>query len=515
MTPPAAGATWKLDANPDIASLKRRSVHGAVLTLIAQGFRAALQFTSQIILTHLLAPSVFGIIAMVAPVLSFVQIFNELGLTQATIQRERITHDELSALFWVNLGASVCLAGLMALAAPLVAWFYHQPELMKVTVCSASLLVLSGFSAQQIALLNRLMQYRSLAVIDVSCAVFAAIVGIASATLGFGYWSLVLMQAANSLTIVVLAWLLSAWRPSIWRWRGTNIADLLRFGGHLTGSNILGYAEVNLPNVLLGRLFGQFALGLYDRAMKLVIVPWWQISLPISRVAVVLLSRLRGSDRLYVRAYDQMLQALLLTAVPGLLWAAMEADNVVPFVMGQEWRAAAPIVGYLSLATTLVPFGASAYWLFVSQGRVAAQLRWGFVSGGLTIVSIVAGVPWGPVGVARSFACFAILIQGASIWGATRSGPVTLARVFKAAYPLCISASGSALAMRAVDSALARLGSGAHAMIFTSLIVSYAACGVCLLCFPAGMRILRDVWELRLTLLSAPDPQVIQGVIPP
>lgn len=514
MIPPEAGLTLKLDIDADPALLKRRSVHGAALTLLAQGVRAASQFSSQIILAHLLAPSVFGVIAMVAPVLSFVQIFNELGLTQATVQRERITHDELSALFWVNVGVSSCLALLMALAAPLVARFYHQPELMMVTICSASLLVLSGISAQQIALLNRLMHYGSLATIDVACSVFAAITGIVSAALGLGYWSLVLMQAANSLTITVLAWLLSHWRPSIRRWSGANIADLLRFGGHLTGSNILGYAEVNLPNVLLGRLFGQFALGLYDRAMKLVIVPWWQISLPISRVAVVLLSRVRGSDRLYVRAYDQMLQALLLAAVPGLLWASMEADRVVPFVLGRDWREAAPMVSYLSLATTLVPFGASAYWLFVSQGRVAAQLRWGFVSGGLTILSIVIGVPWGPVGIARSFACFAILVQGAGVWGATRSGPVNLARVFRASYPLCIGAAGSVVAMRAVDSALTSL-SGTHATIFASLIVSYGACGVCLLCFPAGVRILRDVWELRLTLLSAPNPQVVQGVIPP
>jgi PST family polysaccharide transporter len=493
----------RFSADTDASTLKRRSVHGAILSFGAQGFRIVLQLGSQIVMMHLLDPAAFGLIAMIMPVLSLVQIFNELGLTQATIQRSEITHADLSALFWISLGISMLLALVLALGAPLVALFYHEPRLVPVVVCSASLLLLSGVSAQQIALMNRRMRYAALATIDVACAAAAVVVGIASALAGFGYWSLVLMQAANSLTIAVLAWSLSDWRPSL-RPRATGARELIKFGGHLTAFNVLGYAENNLGNILLGRFCGSVALGIYDRAFKLVIVPWWQISLPVARVAISLLSRLRGSDELYIRAHHRMLQGLLLAAVPGLVWASMSADRLVPMVLGREWSAAVPVVSWLALATTLVPFGSGAYWLYVSQGRVADQLRWGCVSATMVIASMAIGVYWGPVGIARSYAAFAIVIQGAPLWGATRQGPVALAGVLRAAYPIFVGAAFSAIAMYAAEVALGRAGTGNIMSVIVALFVSYGTCGVCLLCFPDGLRILRDVWGLRRTMQRVP-----------
>jgi PST family polysaccharide transporter len=493
----------RLDADADAATLKHRSVRGAALTFGAQGFRIVTQFGSQIAMAHLLLPTAFGLIAMIMPVLSLVQIFNELGLTQATVQRNEITFRDLSTLFWINLVVSGGLAVLLALLAPLVAWFYLEPRLTAVTICAASLLLLSGLSAQQIALMNRKMQFVRLAVIDTSCALAAAITGIAAALLGFGYWSLVLMQAANALTIVVLAWALSDWRPH-WRPQFGGAKALIRFGGHLTAFNVLGYAENNLGNILLGRFDGPFALGLYDRAFKLVIVPWWQVSLSVARVATALLSRLRESDELYIRAFNQMLQGLLLVAVPGLIWAAANADRLVPMVIGRNWIAAAPIVSDLSLAATLLPFSASAYWLYVSQGRVAEQLRWGCVSAAAVIVALLTGISWGPVGVARSYAAFAIIIQGVQIWGATRRGPVTLRGVLYATYPVFLGAALSAIAMWTAQQGLTSLGVGAIPSLALSLLVSYLACAASLACFPAGIRILQDTWSLRTSLLRAP-----------
>ncbi len=237
---PAAAA---FAAPHDRSTLKRASVHGVAVTFLSQGFRFVLQFGAQIVLAHWLRPGEFGLIAMVAPVLSLVQVFNDLGLTQATIQRADIAHRELSTLFWINFGASACLAASMAAAAPLVAWFYHEPRLTLITAACGSLLLLSGAAAQQIALMNRRMRYTRLAIIDVACAFMAFVVGLGAAWLGCGYWSLVLMQAANSATILGLAWLLSDWRPSLpTRDRGVGalLAGVAGRGGGVAGAAACG-----------------------------------------------------------------------------------------------------------------------------------------------------------------------------------------------------------------------------------------------------------------------------------
>ncbi len=495
--------TYSLAADADATVLKRRSVRGAAMTFAAQGTRSVLQLGSQIVLAHLLLPTEFGLIAMVAPVLNLVQIFNELGLTQATVQRAEISHSELSSLFWVNVAISSGLALLMALASPLVAWIYGEPSLVLITICLASLLVMSGISAQQIALMNRRMQFGALATIDVACMIAAVVAGVTAAWLGFGYWSLVLMQAANSLTVMVLAWGLSDWRPS-WPRRGVDIGALLRFGGHLTAFNILGYVESSLSNILIGALNGAMALGLYDRAFKLVVVPWSQFTLPIARVAVTLLARLHGTEDLYVRANDRMLQGLLLVAVPGLVWVAMVSDLLVPLVLGPEWVQAAPIVTALAVGACFFPLGTAGYWLFVSQNRVREQLRYGAISGALLLVSMLIGVHWGAVGIADTYAGSAILVQGASLWGATRRGPVRLPGVLRALYPIVVALLLAGLSVAVAERMLERAGAGTGLRLGAGLLLSYGVCAAALVCMPPGLRILRDVWDLRSTLHRAP-----------
>jgi PST family polysaccharide transporter len=481
----------------DRAMLKRQSVRGAGMTLAAQGVRCGLQFASQVALAHFLAPRDFGLVAMVAPMLSLVQIFNEMGLTQATVQRARISQAELSALFWINLAVSLCLAAILAAAAPAIAWFYHAPRLAGITLACASLLILSGAGAQQIALLNRRMQFSRLATIDITCSLAACVVGLAASWQGLGAWALVLMQAANSLTILVLAWAFTGWLPSgPRRWR--NVAELLRFGSHLTGFNLLAYAEGNLGAVLIGRLSGAVALGLYDRAYKLVIVPWWQVSLPVARVAVSLLSRLCGAPADYVSAWRRMLQGLMLIAAPGLLWAALTSDTLVPALLGQAWRPASPLVCDLALATLLVPFGASGYWLFVSQGRVAEQLRLGMVSGVALVLSAVVGAHWGALGVARCYALFAPFVQGIHFWGATRRGPVGGRAAWLAVWPVLPGLAAAAASVAALQSFLPQAD-----FLPVLLTCCYAACGLAMLSFPSGRRIVREIWAMRLLMSGA------------
>jgi PST family polysaccharide transporter len=487
---------------PDLAvetsthGLKQRSVRGAAATLVSQGLRVGLQFGSQIVLARLLSPGDFGLIAMVAPLLVLVQIFNELGLSQATIQRAEISHAELSQLFWINTAASVALALVMALCAPLVVWFYGEPTLSGICVALAGLLVLSGLSAQQIALMNRRMRFTALALIDVACAVLAVVAGITAALLGCGLWSLVLMQAANSMTILAMSWLLSDWRPG-WPRGVSGVGQLLRFGGHLTAANLVNYAGTNLDSVLIGRIGGSVALGLYDRAFKLVAAPIWQISLPVARVAVALLSRLHGSDARYRHAYLRMLQMLLVVTTPAVIWTAMTAPVVVPLLLGAPWVAAAPIVSALAIATAFAPLSISASWLFVSQNRVGEQLRYVVLKALLAIASLLAGLPWGALGVAQSAALFGLLVHGSQLWGAARIGPVSRGDILRALGPVVIAAAAAAAGLALFEHAIAGASWPVGAVLPAGAALAYVAFGAALLVTGEGRHVLRDIVGLR------------------
>jgi PST family polysaccharide transporter len=475
-------------------------VRGAAATFLAQGLRFVLQFGSQIVLAHLLSPTDFGLVAMIGPVLMLIQIFNELGLSQATIQRAEISQQELSSLFWLNVGISALLAVIMAGGASSIALFYGQPQLTPICMCLAALLVTSGLASQQIALLNRHMRFSALASIDIACSAVAVAVGIAAAWLGMGYWSLVLMQAANALTILAMAWTMSDWRPS-WPRRHAGMGALLRFGGHVTGYNLINYAGTNLDSVLIGKLSGSVALGLFDRATKLVASPIWQISLPVARVAVSLLSRLRLQEDRYRRAYLRMLQGLLLATVPAVVCIAMTADHFVPLLLGQAWTQAAPIVMWLAVATIFAPLSISSYWLFLSQGRVAEQLTYVGIKTGISICALLLGLHWGALGVAQSYAAFAVLVHGSLLWGATRTGPVGRADILRACYPFVVGGGTAALVLSLLEKMAALSALPVGGRLLAEAMISYAVCGLTLVASPEGLRVLRDVWQLRFHFL--------------
>ena len=490
----------------EIHDLKRQSVRGAAATFVAQGMRFVLQFGSQIALARLLSPADFGLVAMIGPVLMLVQIFNELGLSQATIQRAEISQQELSSLFWLNVGISVVLALIMAASSSSIAFFYGQPELGLICISLAGLLVSSGLASQQIALLNRHMRFSALAWIDISCSAFAVVVGIAAAWFGMRYWSLVLMQVANSATILIMAWTMSNWRPS-WPSRHAGMGLLLRFGGHVTGYNLINYAGTNLDSVLIGKLGGSVALGLFDRATKLVAAPIWQISLPVARVAVSLLSRLHAQADRYRHAYLRMLQGLLLATVPAVVCIAMTSHQFVPMLLGPAWTDAAPIVTWLAVATAFAPLSISSYWLFLSQNRVGEQLMYVCIKTGIAVLALLVGLRGGALGVAESYAGFAILVHGSLLWGATRQGPVSHGDVLRACYPFAFSGLAIAASLAAFNASRFVVELSAGKLLLTDVAMAYGVCGLTLSCCPEGLRVMRDMWNLRshFGLVRAPS----------
>ena len=498
-----AGADALLRVDTEAATLKRRSVHGAAATLASQAVRFSFQIAAQVALAHLVTPGDFGLIAMVTPLVGLVQLINDLGLLEATIQRPQISHRELSVLFWISVAISAIFAALFAIASPLVVWLYGDPRATGVTLCFAGLILLSGLSAQQMALMNRRMQFMHLAAIDVGATAVSSAVGVVAAMLGCGYWSLVFMQAANSVTLLVMAWSFSRWRPSRPRWEA-GIGSLLGFGGNVTGANVLYYLAHNLDNVLIGATAGSGALGLYDRAYRLMLLPITQVTTPFSRIAVPLLSRLVDSPDRYRAAFARMLQAALLMTTPGIVFAVVAADSLVPCLLGTSWRAAAPIFAWLGGGTLALPLLASTTWLLISQGRARQQFVWGSTGSGLIVISFLVGLPWGPVGVAKASTLFVVLLQLPILcWAATREGPVGPRALARIIAPFAAAGLCDAVVLLGLQQVMLVPGLGE---LMGLALLSYVINGGVLACLPAGRTVLRDAWSLRGSFFREATP---------
>src|SRR5678815_1221222 len=150
--PPSPADVDHFETGHLLAGLKGRAISSGVVTIAGQAAQVALNLFSIMILARLLLPEDFGLVAMVATVMGFLRIFNDAGLSLATVQKDKINHAQVSNLFWANLGIGGVITLLLAASAPLLAWFYREPRLVLVTIALSGSFFLTGSTVQHLAL---------------------------------------------------------------------------------------------------------------------------------------------------------------------------------------------------------------------------------------------------------------------------------------------------------------------------------------------------------------------------
>jgi len=417
-------------------SLKQRSVRGGFVVLISQLLKFTLQTGSVVVMARLLSPVDFGLQGMVLALTGVLGLFRDAGLGAATIQREEITHEQISTLFWINVALGMILTVIAIALAPALVAFYHEPRLFWVTIVSASAFLVNSLGVQHGALLNREMRFVALAKIEIAALLVSSLVGVTMALYGFGYWSFVGVAVSGPVVSVLGTWAAVPWIPGLPK-RGTGVRSMLRFGGTLSLNGLVMYFGYNSEKILLGRYWGAAPLGLYGRAYQLLSLPFRQLHTSMSSVVFPALSQLQSNpehqDRSFLRAYS----ALLCLTFPITLVSGLFSDELVYLVLGAKWAEAAPILKYLT-PTILIYALINPYGIFLyASGRAMRSTFMSFVLAPTVVLAVWLGMPYGPKGVAIGYStAMGVLLLPMTIWAFHGTG-ISLLRYWKAIrYPI-------------------------------------------------------------------------------
>jgi len=483
-------------------NLTRRSVRGVAVTMSAQVIKVAAQFATVAILARLLSPADFGIFAIIMALLGLLEIFKDLGLSSATVQRAEITETQVSTLFWLNAGLGIAAAGGLAAAAPLLGMIYGEPILTQLTPVVALTLVMTGLAAQHLALLRRQMRFTALAVLQTTAELVAMAAGIVAAVMGMGLWALVVQRLTWGAAITIGAWAVCRWRPK--RPAGLRaVRGLVAFGGNTTAAMVLGNVATNFYMMIIGWFWGAAPLGLYGRAQKLVQMPVQNINVPLSAVALPMLSRLAHDPEKYRRAYRAIVERVAMAMAPLAALLIMGADPVVALVLGEKWGDAAPILSWMGVSAIFMPVTYTLSWLYMSQDRTGEMLRASIVNTVLTLAAFALALPHGVAAVAAAYAVSGVFLRAPLLFHfAGRRGPVPtgdFARIL--ALPAVAAAAGVlAIWMLGHLPGVAALAAGGQAVLFalattTAALAVYGA-------VPAGRRAIVETWRVPRLLRS-------------
>jgi len=447
-------------------------------SMTAQVVQFGLNLAGTMVLARLLTPHDYGLVGMVTVVVHFAQMFKDAGLSMATVQRESISHQQISTLFWLNVLISTSIGLCVLASSPVVAWFYGKSELTAITAALSLSFFITGLTIQHQALLRRHMQFGSLAVIQIASYLGNLAVTIPLAFLGWRYWALVAGSIATALCTTTLTLVFCPWSPG-WMKRGTGVRGMLKFGAHLTGFTFFDYFAGNADNILIGRFIGADALGLYAKAYNMMKLPATQIRVPLSQVAMPVLSALRNQPERYVKYYQRLIDIIASLAIPLSLYCAIEADFLVRTLLGRQWLGAVPVFRLLALAALIHVVAGTRGLVLISHGYSKRFFYFGMGSALGTVASFAIGLPFGITGVAAGYAIAKYVILIPSLYYCFQGTPITVSLFLRTIAPPMLAgltAVGSVALMKyagAGDSTISHL---AYAALFAAIYAGLSWC---------------------------------------
>jgi O-antigen/teichoic acid export membrane protein len=420
-------------------SLKQSALRGGVAKIASQGALFVLRIGSLIVLARLLDPTDFGVIGMATVVTGSFNLFRDAGLSMVTVQRADITEEQISTLFWVNMLVGALLALISVALAPVLATFYREPRVFWVAVALGLAFVVNAAGVQHSALLQRRMRFDALAIIEIASWLASVAVGLILAMNGYGYWALAWMAVILPAVSTAGAWLFARWIPGPPR-RGVGIRSMLGFGGTVTLNTIIVYVAYNADKLLVGRVWGAQALGIYGRASQLINIPTENLNSAIGGVAVSTLARLQHDQARFKSYFVKSYSLVLALTVPTTIACALLADDMIAVLLGPKWMDAAPI--FRLMAPTILAFAIinPLTWMLFATGHVQRSLNMAFLLAPAVIAGYVAGLPYGAQGVAFGYsAAMALLTVPLVVW-AVRGSVISVDDVLQAIRPVLMSA---------------------------------------------------------------------------
>ena len=386
-------------------SLAESTASGAKWSLISVTGRRLMSLLTSIVLARLLSPTDFGLVAMAAVFVGFIELLRDMGTGAGIVQTSRPTDELLSSVFWLNVGLGVVATALLLSLAPLAAMLFRESRLTLVLQGLSISVPFAALSVVQTSLLAREMRFRRLAIVELTGSLAGGVLGIMLALSGYAVWSLVWQSVCSVLLVSAGTCLVSGWRPRF-VFRFSSLRSILGFSANLAGFNLLNYFVRNADTFLIGRYLGAQNLGLYDLAYRVMLYPLQLVSWALGRALFPVYARMQTDHVRLGAAYLKVTRAIALIVFPMMLGLVAVAEPFVQTVVGAAWSSVTPLLFILGPLAAYQAIGTTVGYIYQATGRTDVLLRWGAGAGTLLVASFVVGLQWGIVGVA---ACYAIV----------------------------------------------------------------------------------------------------------
>ncbi len=363
------------------------------------------QFGQVAILARLLEPSAFGIVSVSTLLISFFSIFANLGFSNSIIYKQEEDQQVLSTIYLLNLSLGLFIGIVVFFSWPLAVAYYKEPRLEQVIKLSSLYFIIVYVGQIYFFLLQKELQFKAVASIDITGTVVGSIVTILLAFNGLAELSLIYGQLAQQTAKSALQLIYGGklFRPAL-KFDLNLIKDHLRFGIYNVGDSLVGFIQANSDNIMVGGLLGVKQLGYYTLASQLAVVPISKLSPIILQVAYPILARFKGDTNELKKSYLTILDLLSYINLPLLAGLFITADSLVPLFYGPGWEPTILLIRIFVFVSIFTFLSHPLFTLAFSKGKPKLLF-------GLNLITLCIKIPlvylfaryWGVTGIATAF----------------------------------------------------------------------------------------------------------------
>lgn len=417
---------------------------------LAQGSRVLLQLAGLLLLSRLLAPTDFGLVAMAMVVVNFANLFRDMGITAAVIQRPALTATTQATAYGLSVLAGVLIALLVVLFSPLVAYFFKAPDLKWLLIAIAAAFPIASAGAVHQALLERDLRFAVVARIEMTSGIAALLLALWSAWLGAGAYAIAVQTVANATLSTLQFSRASSWRPALKGCSRSELAGIWKFSGGLIGFNLINYFSRNADSMIIGRTLGAGVLGAYSLAYRLMLFPVQNLTLVASRALYPVLSRRQSEPAAIAQIYLRTLSLIALVTAPLMAGVFVLRYPLAEVVFGPQWSTVPALLTWLAPVGFIQSLTSTTGTIFMALGRTRLLFWVGVIGAVLQVSAILVGSLWGIQGIVFCYFLANVVNVMPSLGVAVRLAGAGVKPVLLAVLPQC----ACALAMAWVVSAL-------------------------------------------------------------
>ena len=349
-------------------SLKHKTLKGTIWSSIERFSVQGVQFIVMIIMARILTPEDYGLVGMLTIFITISQSLIDSGFSQALIRKRDRRQIDNSTVFYFNIAIGTILYLVLFFSAPLIANFYHEPQLIPITRVISLSVFINSLVVVQRALLTVEIDFKTQTKASFTAVISSGILGIWMVYDGYGVWAIVAQQLVNLSVNALLLWILSHWRPSL-EYSWTSFRELFNFGSKLAGAGILDTLYKNIYLIIIGKIFKASDLGYYTRAQQFSEFPSSNLTGIIQRVTFPVLCSIQEDNERLKNVYRRFLRLSAFLIFPLMIGLAAVAHPLVILLLKEQWAFTAILLQILCFNMMWYPIHAINLNLLQVKGR--------------------------------------------------------------------------------------------------------------------------------------------------